>query len=148
MKNPENEIIEYFIDACKKELGENLVSIVSFGSFPKGTATSSSDMDFLIVVNEKISDHLMKTIRKDVIFKFNKKIDTVSMTERDVIDNFKSFSPLFCSFILGIKILHDRDGFFKEQFKNFINELRKTNIKYCEKNKIWDLREISSRISL
>lgn len=146
MKNPD-KIVEFFIDACKKEFGENLVSIVSFGSFPRGIATSSSDLDFLVVVNERESEDLIKEIRKDIILKFHIKLDTILMTRKDAEDNFNSFSPLFSSFILGIKIWYDREDFFKKEFENFLKEMRKTNIKYCEEHRIWDLGEISLRIS-
>jgi predicted nucleotidyltransferase len=41
----EKRALEEFVEACKKKLGENLISIVLFGSRVKGYAGKDSDYD-------------------------------------------------------------------------------------------------------
>jgi len=45
----EKKALKEFIEACKKKLGENLISIVLFGSRVKGYAREDSDYDLLII---------------------------------------------------------------------------------------------------
>jgi predicted nucleotidyltransferase len=45
----EREALGEFVEACKEKFGENLVSIVLFGSRVKGYARRDSDYDLLII---------------------------------------------------------------------------------------------------
>ncbi len=43
---------EYFTGRCVEEFGENLVSVMLFGSRSRGIATQRSDVDFIIVLDK------------------------------------------------------------------------------------------------
>jgi predicted nucleotidyltransferase len=45
----EKDALEEFVEACKKKLEKNLISIVLFGSRVKGYAREDSDYDLLII---------------------------------------------------------------------------------------------------
>jgi predicted nucleotidyltransferase len=141
-----NEILKDFVDECKKKFGKELVSIVLFGSMGRGIADTRSDIDLIIVVDGNGKNQILKDIRIEFLLKYEVKLDILLLTKKDVIDNFKAFSPLFSTFALGVDILYDR-GFFEKQLKKFGKKLEKTRIRYCEGGKIWDLQKIGSKSS-
>ncbi|MBU6999412.1 MAG: nucleotidyltransferase domain-containing protein [Theionarchaea archaeon] len=139
------EVLEEVVEKCRTVLGENLTSIVLFGSVARGLEDSRSDIDLLIVVDRDAESDLLKDIRIEMLLKYSVKLDMILMGKQDVTDNFEHFSPLFLSFVLGVSVLVDDDFFEREYFK-FLNKLKEENIKYVEGGKVWDLREISSGI--
>jgi predicted nucleotidyltransferase len=145
MKERRMEVVDEVIKRCKATLGENVVSIVLFGSLAHGLEDKRSDIDILLVVNEDISDDFLKDIRMDILLIYSINLDIICMNKQDVIDNFEHFSPLFLSFVLGISILVDT-GFFKREYDTFLHRLKGEPITYVERGKIWDLQEISSGI--
>lgn len=139
---------EYFTKRCMEEYGENLISVVLFGSRSRGNATKRSDLDFIIIVGRDVREEIIRNLRLDFLMKFGKKIDTISLTRKDALDNFEGISPLFATLVLGIKLLYDKGGFFEKEFKKLTNKIRETKIKYYEGDKLWDLQKICSEISL
>jgi predicted nucleotidyltransferase len=139
---------EYFARRCVEQYGENLISVVLFGSGPRGIATQRSDNDFIIVLSKDVGEEIMKNLRLDFLMKFDKKIDTVCLTRNDALDNFERISPLFATLVLGIEILYDKAGFFEKEIKKLTKRIRETKIKYYEGDRLWDLQKICSEISL
>jgi predicted nucleotidyltransferase len=139
---------EYFDRKCLEKFGENLVSVVLFGSRSRGTATARSDIDFIIILEREGDEEIIRNLRIDFIMKFSKKIDTICLTRNDALQNFKNISPLFATLALGIEIFYDKNAFFKEQFKKFVKIIEKTKIKYYEGDMLWDIPRICSEILL
>ena len=44
-----SKILDEFLQKCKQKFGDNLISIILFGSYARGTATEYSDVDLLII---------------------------------------------------------------------------------------------------
>jgi len=144
--NELNVDIEYFTRICFEKYGDDLVSIVLFGSRSRGYATQRSDIDFIIVLNKKVDEEILRKLRLDYILKFGKNIDTICLTKKDALDNFNRISPLFATLVLGIKILYDKNAFFEREFNKFINIIKCTEIKYYEGDKLWELHKICTGI--
>jgi len=136
------KINKNIVNQLKVELKDNLISIVLFGSYPRGTATKNSDIDIMIVVKRKVKSNKLKDLKFDILFKFEKNIDFLIFNKKDIKDNMKACSPIFSTLVLGNNILYDKNKFFKKQFKTFVKQLNKTNIKYCEGGKIWELKKM------
>lgn len=143
MINARMEVLDEFVERCRTILGETLVSVVLFGSIPRGLQDARSDIDLLIVVERNVKDDFIKGIWIDFLLKYSIKLDMIVMNKQDVSDNFNCFSPLFLSFALGITILVD-DGFFEREYFGFLKRLKEENIKYVEGGKVWDLKKTSS----
>lgn len=139
---------EYFTKRCLEEFGENLISVVLFGSSSRGNATKRSDLDFIIIVKRDFREEIIRNLRLDFLLEFGKKIDTICLTKKDALANFEGISPLFATLVLGIELLYDKDGFFKSEFKKLTKKITETKIKYYEGDKLWDLQKICSKISL
>ncbi len=139
----EIELLDNIVRRCKEALGENLVSVVLFGSVARKSYDSRSDIDLLIVVEREVTDDFLREIRMDCLLNNGTKLDTILLNRKDVTDNFEHFSPLFLSFVLGITILFDT-GFFREKYSEFLNRVKEEEILYVEGGKVWDLQKISS----
>jgi hypothetical protein len=111
----------------------------------RGLHDARSDIDLLIVVEEKVGKDFSRDVWIDFLLKYGIKLDMIVMSKQDVIDNFNCFSPLFLSFALGIVILVD-DGSFEREYSGFLKRLKEETIKYVEGGKVWDLQKISSEI--
>lgn len=143
--NAKMEVIDEVVERCRTTLGETLVSVVLFGSIPRGLQDARSDIDLLIVTEKDVSKDFLKDIRIDFLLKYTVQLDMIVLSRQDVIDNFEHFSPLFLTFALGITILVD-DGFFEREYFGFLKRLKEEDIKYVEGGKVWDLKKISSEI--
>lgn len=137
------ELLDEVVDRCKKALGKNLVSVVLFGSTARGKQDKRSDIDLLFVVEKAVDNDFFRQIWIDFLMNYGVKLDFIVMDRKDVIHNFNFFSPLFLSFVLGITILVD-DGFFEENYFEFLNKVKGENILYVEGGKVWNLQKISS----
>jgi len=136
---------EFLISRLKGLYGKWLESIVIFGSRTRKRYNEDSDLDVLVVLNNKKGKDISK-IRKEFLLNFGHRLDIQIIDKFELISNFKSFSPLFCTLVLGIGIIYDLDGFFKKSFGSFIKDISKEQIKYCERGEIWDLKKRSLEI--
>lgn len=72
-------ILEDFISSIK-ELKSNLLSIVLFGSYAKGTAAEKSDIDLLILVKKRFP---VEKITREIYAKYGVEISPVLLTEKE-----------------------------------------------------------------
>ncbi len=109
------------VDAFRSVFGENLVSIVLFGSYARGDFECDSDVDVFVVVDE-IGDR----------FELHKKIDLVEEILKPFFDCLKRHGlnpvlspivvdkamasktrPLYLDMVFDARILYDREDFMK-----------------------------------
>lgn len=146
------EILDYVVYHFKQQFGKDIISVILFGSYARGTATARSDID-LIVVLPKFSSlfgrgELIKDVRKKTLLKFGKVLDVQLFTPEEVVDNFESFSPIFSTLVLGYQILYDQKDFFRSLFKEFVSILGKHHFEYGEKGEIWNLSQIAKKLEI
>jgi len=122
---------ETLVSGLLNVFGDNLISVVLFGSRARGNYSLNSDVDLLIILKRENNVDL-SFFRKDYLINFGRSLDFQVLTQKEVIQNFNNFSPLFSTFILGNKVLFDRNRFFYSTFKDFVKRIIKTKIKYCE----------------
>ena len=114
-------IFNYVLKSVKNLYGKNLISLVVFGSYARGTQNLNSDIDILIILKKS------KKSRRDRLLEF---IDNVKEDEVEInpiiktIDEVK-ITPLMYNIALEGKILFDRNDFFL----NFRNMILNLNIK-------------------
>jgi len=113
----EKEALEEFVEACKKKLGESLVSIVLFGSRVKGYAREDSDYDLLIIaknlpdIKERLN--LLEEEENKIWDKYKIKISSLLLEEEEI---FSPVNPLLFGVLSGYKVL-----FGEENFKRIYN---------------------------
>jgi len=57
-------VLNRFLGKCKELLGDNMISLIIFGSVAKGTAGKRSDMDIFMIVKSKPNERTMKLFRE------------------------------------------------------------------------------------
>ncbi len=125
-------LVNLFLDEVKRQYGENLLSVVLYGSTARGTARPDSDID-LLVVSKNIPESklerieqlfaLEQKISKDFEATFNKFAPYVSLIIKS--ENEAPYhSPLYLDMLEDGKILFDRDGFIAAVFDNMRRRLR------------------------
>ncbi len=102
-KNPHAFLLREFI----KLFGDNLTSVVLFGSYARKKYNQNSDFDLLVVI-EKDRDYDVSRLRREFLLKFEKKLDLHIFSKDEVIENFNDCSPMFTALLLGKIILFDK----------------------------------------
>lgn len=85
MKKNERNAIERFRESIKKNLGKDLISIIAFGSKVRGDYNETSDIDILIIVQNrslKIMDKIAE-ITSRLNIKYNISIAPVVFSEKE-----------------------------------------------------------------
>jgi len=114
-----------------KVFGDNLVSVVLFGSYARGDFNKGSDVDVLVVL-EDLADRysVLKAIDgveealEPYFSKFRKKgfnpyISPVVLSRVQA----KSVRPLYLDIVFDHEILYDKDGFIKAVFDGLRRKL-------------------------
>ena len=139
--------INEFVEACKEKFGEDLISIVLFGSYARGNFKESSDVDLLVIAKNlpgkwRERKKLFEEITKKIGEKYGRYIEIIPLTEKEFISNINHYNSLFITFLLGHKVFFDKN-FFVSNFKNFANSLLAEKILYYEGDKKWEIRELA-----
>ena len=142
------KILEEFVGECKKKFKENLVSIVLFGSYARGEFKEESDVDLLVILNElpdswKERTKLFEGLVDEIWKKYKKYIEIIPLTKEETLENLKDKTPLFLTFLLGMKVLYDSE-FFTPEFRKFASEVSKDEFIYVDKeDREWRLKELA-----
>lgn len=116
-----NPLLQEIVDCFKEYLGQNLISMVLFGSRARGDARDASDYDLFIIAKALP----MKPFRRKLFIRtplrgqFEQKLCIIAKTPEEVLSTFPSF---FLDLSLDGIILFDRDRFF-ENLQKKIGEI-------------------------
>ena len=118
---------ERIVKCYKDYLGNDLISIVLFGSQARNDNTGHSDYDIFITAKRLPKSPLERLlyIRKPIVAKFEQKISIIAKTPEEVES---SFPPLFLDIGIDGKILYD-SGFFKEKIARIRKLMREAGLK-------------------
>jgi predicted nucleotidyltransferase len=132
-------------------LGDELISVVLYGSVARGSAAARSDIDLVIIVKNLPAGQLK---RKEILDGADKEIDPVlEGLRRDGIeasfsrilktpDEASSVTPLYLDFVEDAILLFDRDGFFDSILSRLRQNLRSLGSRRVSTGRIlyWDLK--------
>ena len=111
-ENPRKYLLENLIDI----FGDNLISIILFGSRARQNYDEYSDFDVLAVVENYKKADKIKHLAIDFSKIYSLSLDIHVVSKEDVLDNFRDFTPMYSTFILGARILFDKSMFFRNAF--------------------------------
>lgn len=139
--------MEEFKDKCREKFGLDLVSIVLFGSYARGTATKYSDIDLLAVVKNlprdwRERDMILDDLERYFLKKHHKRIFPILTTPEAIINSVKRGNPLFYGILTGYAILFDRDDFFENEMDEVKAMVRVEKPIFYDKEGKWNLAEI------
>jgi len=80
------DVVDYFVSELRDHFGEKILGVYLFGSTAKGTATSESDIDVLVVYSD-IDERNLLEIASEISFKIaceeGKLIETIPMSKQE-----------------------------------------------------------------
>jgi predicted nucleotidyltransferase len=120
------------VEAYKSYLGDELITIVIFGSRARGDYKENSDFDILIIADNLPERHLarMGYIREPLL-NFDEKVQVLAKTP----DEFDSvFPPLYLDIALDGKILVDKDGFMENRLRKIKKIIRDSSLYRIKKD--------------
>ncbi len=147
------KFVESLIERIKEVYGDDLLSIVIFGSYARGGNKTTSDIDILIVleraaksrrerlkefvekVEKPLSDLFEKLLEEDIYLD----VTPVILTK----DEARFFNPLYLSILQSKIIIYDKNNFIQDTLKKvekLLKEWRtkKENVGSCE---VWIVRK-------
>ncbi|BFH74658.1 nucleotidyltransferase domain-containing protein [Sulfurisphaera javensis] len=142
------------VNAFLKVYGDNLVSIVLFGSYSRGDQRKDSDIDLLVVLNkiENRYNIVTKIVEVDKILEegFYKELrekgyEGVVMPIFLDVKGATRFRPLYLDIVFDAIILYDKDNIMKETFERIrkrLEELGAVRIKDGRKRHVVILTKI------
>lgn len=145
-------LLKKVIDGTMRFFGEDLVSIVLYGSLARGEIKKDSDID-LLIVSENLPKERLK--RQDIFMKMERGVDEEikRIYEKWGIYPYISpilktkeeaniLSPLYLDMVTDARILYDKDDFFKKVLAKLRLELELLNAKKIKVGKkwYWDLK--------
>ena len=112
---------ERYTQLLRETLGDNLVSVVLFGSVAREEATSDSDIDLLVVCEElppgrfarlRLLDQADRRFDDDLVRLRSREIDTRLARLVRTRDEATRVVPLYLDLVQDAQLLHDTGGFF------------------------------------
>jgi len=125
-----NKILSYY--------GDRLISMVLYGSFARGTATSESDIDILLII-KTLHGRKMKRI-EEFIDKVENKLEGISCYISPIIktpEEALKGSPLFLDMVYDSIILYDKNRFFKSILESLRKRLEELGSQRVFKGNRW-----------
>ncbi len=130
---PYRSILKRLLDALLEIYGDELISLILFGSVARGDYRESSDIDLLIIVKGVtggFSQRLRKFLKAEkMIFSYRDEWELigkyVSLSPVILsIEEAKIFKPLYLDMVEDATILFDRDAFFENILYRLMDRLR------------------------
>jgi len=142
-----------YIEACKYigtrlkiVLGDNLISIVIFGSYAMLVPDIYSDIDTLIVVHEvtpKIEE-VINEVATDFAITFGRTLSPVVLSSKDIEDSINAVDSFIVFIFWAHDILYDKKNWFRQQMDLLQQKLMKTKKKIIFRRGalVWTLEDL------
>jgi len=145
-----DEIINKFTEKCKERFRKDLVSVVLFGSYARGTAKEYSDIDLLVIAKNlpkdwRERDKVLNDVVMDFIMKYSVRVFPIFATPRAMETSLRFGNPLLYGILTGYKILVDEENFFHDVMENLGDDILREKPIFYDKVKEWNLAEIVQR---
>lgn len=147
------ELLNDFIAIVKNTLGDQVISIILYGSVARGTAKTDSDVDLLVILKEAASQYWKRLQPFFSILKETRKHQSWEKLEKQGINpslNLLLFSLeeanedryLYMDMIEEALILLDRESFFQSRLESFRQRLKNLGAKKVKRdgNWFWELK--------
>ena len=134
------KLLNRLTSLCKEHYGERLISLAVFGSVGRGTARPDSDIDLLLVIRDLPNGRIARVKEFAAIetalgtaTKGRIELSPVFKTPEEIANG----SPLFLDMVEDVRMLFDRDDFFKNVLKNLKERLKKLGARRIWQGNVW-----------
>jgi predicted nucleotidyltransferase len=131
--------------AFQRVFGDNLVSLVLFGSYARGDPSCDSDLDVLVVVDE-VGDRwelhkLLDMVEKDLELVLNKlRLRGFQPVLSPIVlarDQARRFRPLYIDLVFDARIIYDREGFMEKVLSSIRERLESLGARRHRIGRLW-----------
>lgn len=146
-------LLNAFVDLVRQALGDQLVSLVLYGSVARGTAKPNSDVDVLLVLRAAPDGYwrrlqpllpILRELRKQPCWKELEEQGVTPFMSVLVLtlEEAKENRYLYLDMIEDAKILVDQGGFFQYKLESLRRRLEELGAKKVRRNGewYWDLK--------
>ncbi len=140
-----DEIINEFIGKYKKQFSSSLVSAILFGSYARGTAREDSDINLLIIVDEKekqIKQNFINNLTTEFLVKYKKRFSPILISQEEIEKKAYWPNPIFYGILLSYTILYDKQKFFEKILEIVKMQIKDKKPIYVEGGKKWELAKM------
>ena len=140
-----NKVLDEFLQRCKQKFGDNLISIILFGSYARGMATEYSDVDLLIIAKNLPKRRIERyKLMSDIDLEFLKKYHIVLspiLLEPGELPT-KVVNPLICGILTGYKIIYDKNNFWKNYLERIKPVIKRIKPVFIDEEKEWNIADL------
>ncbi|MCX7838052.1 MAG: nucleotidyltransferase domain-containing protein [Anaerolineae bacterium] len=137
------EFLSQVIVRIRHTLGDNLVAIVLFGSYAKGTARRASDIDLLVVARQlprgSQRDALLQDQFDDLVIETGISVMPILLTLTELRREMYRFGPLMFGLVTGYRIVWGKLPLLLK-WERFV----RANFRWSRKYDAWIIRNPSS----
>lgn len=139
-----NIALNSMVQNLYEEFGEQLISVVVYGSHASGAATPSSDIDLLVVVEGLPRDwEVIHGLEDKWMLKgrrLGKRFQVMLASPEDVEDSVEWAAPLMLEIYNNHEIVFDRNNFFRNRIINMGHLMKERGIQ-MKKPGVWEVPE-------
>ncbi len=137
------ELISELKNKLKQQFNQDLLSIVLFGSIVKGSFTSTSDIDVLVICETltkdwRARDKMTLELTEDIELKYATSIHMALVSKDEISHAIESVSPLMLEIYEANEIIYEKDNFFTQLLNNFGKNLKSLHAIKIEKG-VWKI---------
>lgn len=125
-------MIDRIMKDMKAVFGDNLVSVVLFGSYAAGKQRDASDIDMLVIADnlplprkERLS--IILSITRRYLLK-GKTVSLLLRSKDEIRNGFEYYNPLLLSISENNKLLYDREKYFSALLKDIRKKVSQREI--------------------
>ncbi len=138
-----NNIISELETALKQKLNNDLLSVILFGSIVKGSFTSTSDIDVLVICEAppkdwRARDKMVLELTENIEMKYTTPIHMTLVSKNEILYSIESISPLMLEIYSANEIIYDKNSFFKRLLKHFEKNMHRLKAQKIEDG-VWKI---------
>lgn len=126
-------ILKDVVERIKQKFGENVLSIVLFGSVARGDFTENSDIDLLVIArnlpdNWRDRDEIVLELA-EIGFEYGRPVHITLADEHEMEASIEHGAPLAFGLHDTNRIAFGRDGFFEKLMEKFNDNMKRWGVR-------------------